>query len=137
MPTTEERTTDADQLAALQREQAGLTGRIQDAAERGDVTALVTLKAKADALPDLIRAARLKAARSAVEAAAEAITEAEAEYAEAQTAMTAAMDRYQEARKVKERQAWQTEDLRESVKDARRAHKQATETLAALAGTRP
>ncbi len=94
-----------DRLAALQHKQAGLPGWIQDAAENGDVPALIGLRAQADALPDLIDAERVKLAALEVERAEAAVPVAEAEAAEARANFNAADGRYREAKEERDQLA--------------------------------
>ncbi len=129
---TQPATTEATSLANPQREQAGIAGRFQDAANRGDGASLIDLKARAGVLPDLILAAQRRDAERAVADAEAAIAGAEAERKEAYAALDAANEALEAAAAERTRLALAAEDARYAVKDATTRRHRAVEALAAL-----
>lgn len=121
----------ADKLADHERERAGIAGRIQDAANAGDIDAVAALQSRATALPVLIRRG-VKEATAAVADAEASIAEAEAERDEAYAALESANARYQSAKEERDRLTWAAEDARELRKDGNRELNPAREKLAAL-----
>lgn len=120
-------TTKTPTLIDLQREAAGIAGKIQDAANADDIAALTALRARGDALPLAIRAAERREADRAVLEAEAAIAEAEQAREAAYAALESANERLESAKRERTRLAGEAEDAREAVKEARRRHRQAQE----------